>query len=188
MLLEEFHSTPTGGHIGISKTLARLSQNFTWPGIKDDVRNFILHCLHCQQTKYDYRKSPGLLCPLPVPMRQWEDLSLDFIGGLPSFWGYSVILVAVDRFSTGIHLGMLPHNHTASFVAHFFLDIIVKIHGVPRSLVSNRDPLFLSKFWQELFKFFGTKLWMSSAYHPQSDGQTKVLNKVIKQYLRSFVH
>lgn len=174
--------------MGIAKTLARVSQNFTWPGIKDDVRNFILHCLHCQQTKYDHRKSPGLLCPLPVPMRPWEDLSLDFIGGLPSFRGYSVILVVVDRFSKGIHLGILPPNHTASTVAHLFLDIIVKIHGMPRSLVSDRDPLFLSKFWQELFKFSGTKLRMSSAYHPQSDGQTEVLNRVIEQYLRSFVH
>ena len=158
MLLEEFHSTPNGGHMGIAKTLARVSQNFTWPGIKDDVRNFILHCLHCQQTKYDHQKSPGLLCPLPVPMRPWEDLSLDFIGGLPSFRGYSVILVVVDRLSKGIHLGILPPNHTASTVAHLFLDIVVKIHGMPRSLVSDRDPLFLSKFWQELFKFSGTKL------------------------------
>lgn len=96
LLLEEFHSTPTGGHMGIAKTLARVTQTFLWQGIKDDVCNFILQCLYFQQTKYDHRKSPGLLCPLPVPARPWEDLSLDLIGGLPSFRGYSVILVIVD--------------------------------------------------------------------------------------------
>lgn len=174
--------------MGITKTLARVTQNFMWQGIKDDVRSFILYCLHCQQTKYNHRKSPDLLCPLPVLARPWEDLSLNFIGGLPSFRGFSIILVVVDRFSKGVHLGMLHSNHTASTVAHLFLDIVVKIHGMPHSLVFDRDPLFLSKFWQELFKLSGTKLRMSSAYHPQSDGQTEVLNRVIEQYLQSFVH
>lgn len=133
-------------------------------------------------------KSPSLLCPLPVLACPWEDLSLDFIGGLPSFRGSSVILVVVDRFSKRVHLGMLQSTYTAFIVAHLFLDIVVKNHGMPHSLVSDRDPLFLSKFWQELFKLSGTKLRMSSAYHPQSDGQTEVLNRVIEQYLRSFVH
>lgn len=130
----------------------------------------------------------GLLCPLPVPHHPWEDLSLDFITGLPPYHGNSVILVVVDRFSKGIHLGMLPSSHTAHAVASLFMDIVGKIHGLPRSLVSDRDPLFVSKFWQELFQLSGTQLRMSSAYHPQSDGQTEVLNKIIEQYLRAFVH
>lgn len=107
LLLAEFHSTPTGGHIWLTKTLNRIDQNFTWPRIKKDARNFVLACLPCQKTKYDHQKSPGLFCPLPVPLRPWEDLSLDFIGGLPISRGYTVILVVVDRFSKGVHLGML---------------------------------------------------------------------------------
>lgn len=116
------------------------------------------------------------------------DLSLDFITGLPPFRGNTVILVVVDHFFKGVHLGMLPTAHTAHAVASLFLELVVKIHGVPQSLVSDRDPLFVSKFWQKLFHLSGTQLKMSLAYHPQSDGQTEVLNHVIDQYLRSFIH
>lgn len=103
--------------MGIAKTLARLSENFSWPGIRQDVIDFVTNCLPCQQTKYETKKIAGLLCPLPVPQRPWEDLSLDFILGLPLYHGNSVILVVVDRFSKGIHLGMLPAAHTAHVVA-----------------------------------------------------------------------
>lgn len=85
-------------------------------------------------------------------------------------------------------MGALPTAHTAHMVATLFTDIVVKIHGMPRSLVSNRDPLFLSGFWQELFRLSGTRLRMSFAYHPQSDGQTEVMNRTIEQYLRAFAH
>jgi len=143
-LLHEFHTTPTGGHAGIAKTVARLMHNFYWPDLRADVTHFVTNCVDCQVTKYETKKSAGLLCPLPVPSRPWEDLSLDFIGGLPPYHGNSVLLVVVDRFSKGIHLGMLPQNHSALTTAKLFLDIVVKIHGIPRSLVSDRDPLFIS--------------------------------------------
>jgi hypothetical protein len=188
ILLEEFHKTPTGGHMGITKTLTRLSTNFFWNGMRDDVHRFVLACLDCQHSKYETKKSAGLLCPLPIPHAPWEDLSLDFIVGLPSYQGHTTILVVVDRFSKGIHLGMLQPHYTAYKVALLFMDIVGKIHGMPRSLVSDRDPLFVSRFWQELFKLSGTKLRMSSSYHPQTDGQTEVLNRVVEQYLRAFVH
>lgn len=107
-LLHEFHTTPTGGHTGIAKTVAHLMHNFYWPDLRDDVSHFVTNCVDCQVTKYETKKSAGLLCPLPVPSRPWEYLSLDFIGGLPPYRGNSVLLVVVDRFSKGIHLGMLP--------------------------------------------------------------------------------
>ncbi|RZB42390.1 Transposon Tf2-9 polyprotein [Glycine soja] len=158
-LLTEYHCTPTGGHMGIAKTLARVTENFHWPGIREDVIRHVSQCLNCQQTKYETKKSASLLCPLPVPYRPWEDLSLDFITGLPSYHGNTVILVVVDRFSKGIHLGMLPTSHTAHTVATLFMEIVGKIHGLPRSLVSDRDPLF-----------------------------TEVMNRVVEQYLRAFVN
>ena len=129
-----------------------------------------------------------MLSPLPVPTRPWEDLSLDFIVGLSSYKGNTTILVVVDRFSKGIHLGLLPSQYIAYQVATLFLDILAKLHGMPQSLVSDRDPLFISKFWQELFKLSGTKLRLSLACHPQSDGQTEVMNRIIEQFLRAFVH
>lgn len=94
-LLSEYHFTPTGGHMGIAKTLARLTENFYWKGIRQDVERFIASCVDCQHTKYETRKPAGLLCPLPIPLRPWEDLSLDFITGLPVFQGHTVILVVL---------------------------------------------------------------------------------------------
>lgn len=162
----EYHTTPTGDHAGIAKTLARILENFSWPGLQKDVKQFVTNCLDCQVTKYETQKVAGLLCPLPIPHRPWEDLSLDFIVGLPPYQGNTTILVVVDRFSKGIHLGMLPTAHTAHMVATLFIEVVVKFHGVPQSLVSDRDPLFISRFWQELFQASGTHLRMSSAYHP----------------------
>lgn len=166
--------------MGIAKTLAQISDNFTWSGIKDDVRNFVLTCVNCQQTKYDHYKQPGLLCPLLIPSRPWEDLPLDFIGGLPAFRGHTVVLVVVDRFFKGIHLGTMRLIIQPSMWSQLFMEIVSKLHGMPHNLVSDRDPLFISRIWQKLFKLSGTKLRMSSAYHPQSDEQTEVLNRVIE--------
>jgi len=155
-LLLEFHTTPTGGHMGIKKILAHLVENFTLSSMRDDVRKIIASCRDCQHTKYEARKSASLLCPLPMPLRPWEDLLLDFIVGLPPYRGHTTILVVVDRFSKGVHLGMLTPNYMAHTVALLFLEIVGKPHGMPRSLVSDRDPLFISRFWQELFRLSGT--------------------------------
>lgn len=129
-----------------------------------------------------------MLNSLPVPCWPWEDLSLDFITGLPSFHGNTAILVVVDQFSKRIRLGMLPTHHTLLLMATMFIDIVRKLHGMPRSLVLDRDLLFISRFWQELFRLSGTRLRMSLAYHPQMDRQTKVLNHVVEQYLHAFIH
>lgn len=188
LIHEYHHATPTGRHTGVTKTLARILENFHWQGIRDDVTRFVAQCLECQLTKYETKKSAGLLCPLPVPHRPWEDLSLDFIMSLPPYKGHTVILVVVGRFSKGIHPGMLPATHTVHMVASLFLNIIVKLHGIARSLVSDRDPLFVNHFWHKLFRLSGILLRMSSTYHPQTDGQTEVLNRVIEQYLRAFVY
>ena len=113
---------------------------------------------------------------------------MDFITGLPSYHGHTCIFVIVDHFSKGLHLGMLPIQHTAHTVALLFIDMVGRLHGMPKSIVSDRDPLFISKFWRELFTMNGTKLRLSSSYHPQSDGQTEVANRIVEQYLRAFVH
>lgn len=142
--------------MGIKKILAHLVENFTLSSMRDDVRKIIASCRDCQHTKYEARKSASLLCPLPMPLRPWEDLLLDFIVGLPPYRGHTTILVVVDRFSKGVHLDMLTPNYMAHTVALLFLEIVGKPHGMPRSLVSDRDPLFISRFWQELFRLSGT--------------------------------
>lgn len=160
----------------------------TWPSMHTDVHRFISHCLTCQQVKPKIKRRVGLLQPLPIPYAIWEYLSLDFITGLPSSHNYTTILVVVDRFTKGVHFGALPSQYPAFKAATLFIDTFCKLHGFPRSIVSDRDPLFISALWRELFRLSGTKLRMSTTYHPQTDGQMEVLNRVLKQYLRSFVH
>ncbi|MCH83675.1 hypothetical protein A2U01_0004501, partial [Trifolium medium] len=180
LLLKEFHETPIGGHAGIIKTLKRLAANFYWLDMRREVKQ--------RKAKQFIAKPGGLLQPLPIPENVWEDISMDFVAELPISSGYSVILVVVDRFSKGVHLGALPAQFTAYKVAELFINLICKIHGLPKSIVSDRDPIFISKFWADLFKFSGTLLRMSSSYHPQTDGQIEVTNRTIEQYLRAFVH
>jgi hypothetical protein len=132
----------------------------------------------CQQAKHENCKSPRLLSPLPVPNSAWQDLSIDFIDGLPKCEGYSVIFVIVDRFTKYAHFLPLNHPYTSQLMATIFFNNIVRLHGLPKTIVSDGDKVFSSNFWKELFKLMDTQLCMSSAYHAQTDGQTKKLINV----------
>jgi hypothetical protein len=155
--------------------------------MKQAVDDFIKQCVICQQAKHSHTHPAGLLQPLPIPQGVWQDLSMDFIEGLPKSQGYSVILVVVDRLTKYAHFVAVKHPYTAADIAELFMDNIVKLHGLPHSIVSDRDTIFVSSFWKQLFKLYRVKLNLSTAYHPQSDGQTERVNQCLEMYLRCAV-
>jgi hypothetical protein len=169
-LISSFHTSDLGGHSGIHDTYQRLKKLFYWQGMKKDVDSFVKQCLVCQKAKHELCKYPGLLQPLPIPQHSWLDISMDFIEGLPISHVYSVILVVVDRFSKYSHFFPLKHPYTTHSVAQVLLDNIAKMHGVPRSIASDRDRVFTNSFWTELFKMLQTELKIGTAYHPQAGG------------------
>ncbi|KAL4378379.1 hypothetical protein GQ457_02G014110 [Hibiscus cannabinus] len=183
-ILREFHCSTLGGHAGISRTFRRLSSNFYWVGMRKDVHQFVSECHTCQRMKSDNLAPAGLLQPLPIPQQVFEDISLDFITGLPKSNGKEALLVVVDRLTKYGHFFALPRHYDAPYIAKVMVQGIIKLHGIPRSMVSDRDPIFVSEIWTEIARLQGTDLCLSSAYHPQTDGQTEALNRCLEMYLR----
>ncbi|KAL5578650.1 hypothetical protein UlMin_011092 [Ulmus minor] len=157
-LIGEFHTTPIGGHSGETKTYQRLAAELYWIGMRKDVARFVRECTICQQNKYLATTPAGLLQPIPLPAQVWEEVTLDFIEGLPHSEGWDAILVVVDRLSKYAHFIGLKHPFSAVSVAGVFVREIVRLHGIPQSIISDRDRIFLSHFWTELFKLQGTTL------------------------------
>ncbi|GJR54517.1 putative mitochondrial protein [Tanacetum coccineum] len=183
-LVQHFHDEAIGGHSGAHVTMKKLGSLFYWKGLKKMVKQMVRDCDVCQRQKPDLSAYPGLIQPLPIPERIWKEISMDFIEKLPTSHGKSVILVVVDRLSKYAHFIPLAHPFTASQVAQVFLDQVYKLHGLPESIVSDRDKVFLSNFWKALFAELKVKLKLSTAYHPQTDGQTEVVNRSLRCYLR----
>ena len=183
-LIAHFHNSAVGGHSGVHATTKRITAFFYWKGLRKMVKQWVRKCDICQRNKSDLSAYPGLLQPLPVPHRIWQEVSMDFIDSLPMSQGKTSILVVVDRLSKLAHFLPLAHPYTAPQIAQLFLDNIYKLHGLPKSIVSDRDRIFMSLFWKSLFEKLHVQLKMSSAYHPQTDGQTEVVNKCLEGYLR----
>lgn len=148
------------------------------------MENYVKQCQVCQQAKSERIHPAGLLQPLPIPQGAWQDITMDFIEKLPKYEGYDTILVVVDRFSKYAHFMALKHPFSAQQVAQILLDQVVKLHGLPKTIVSGRDKIFSSSFWTHLLKLLGTKLNLSTAYHPQMDGQSERVNQCVEMYFR----
>ncbi len=188
-ILYECHDAPTSGHVGVHRTTELVSRRFYWPGLHDEVHAYVTSCVACQSNKPSSRMPAGLLQPLPIPSEKGESVSMDFITQLPrTTSGYDAILVCVDRLSKQKQFIATHTNVSAPECAALFFREWVRHHGVPASIVSDRDVRFTSNFWRALWSMLGTQLKMSTAYHPQTDGQTERDNRTLEEMLRAYVN
>ena len=186
-ILEELHSSKIGGHFGFNKTYQRIKNHYYWASLRRDIFEYIKNCESCIKNKYERHKI-GKLSPWPIPHSPWEDISMDFILGFPmTLKKNNSCLVIVDRFSKQAHFIPTRNTVTASQTADLFIREIFKHHGLPKSILSDRDTKFTSLFWEELTKALGISLHMGTAYHSSADGQSEVMNRILEDYLRHFV-
>jgi hypothetical protein len=185
LILDQSHSLV--GHQGYRKVVDYVRKWFWWPTLAKDVKSFCDSCGHCQTTKVSTSRPQGLLHSLLIPHRPWSSIAMDFVGPFPKSKGFDFLMVIIDRLSSMVHL--LPTNTTATVldIAWLWLDNIVKLHRLPDSMVSDRDPRFVSRFWSELHRLIGVKLLKSTSYHPQTDGASERAVRMVSQILRSVV-
>ena len=191
-VIEEHHNPPLVGHPGNAGTYARIAGSFYWPNMIQDVRRYIRNCHPCQRSKPSHERA-GQLLPLPVPQQRWEDITMDFITDLPMAKKSTLcknatsILVVVDRLSKEEHI--IPcEKMTAAYLANIFVRDVVRLHGLPKSIVTDRGTQFTSELWKEVCRMLGMKQSLTSAFHPQSDGQSERTNQDVEQHLRRLVN
>ena len=186
-LIWDLHEGGLAGHFGITKTLLALESRYYWPHIRRDTRRLVVQCSTCIIGKVT-KQNTGQYLPLPILDSPWQEVSLDFILGLPRTWQHmDTILVVVDRFSKMAHFIACSKSTDAAHTARLFFNEVVRLHGVPRSIVSDRDVCFTCKFWKSLWRLLGTTLQFSTAFHPQTDGQTEVTNCSLGNLLHCLV-
>jgi hypothetical protein len=169
-VLQAFHDSSLAGHQGFLKAYRQIRERFSWKGLKGDVMRHIKECTTFQQNKDEHTHPTGLLQPLPIPEHKWESVSMDFITGLPKAQGKDCIFVVVDRLTKFAHFFAISMDFSASQVADLFFREVFRLHGLPKTIVSDRDSIFMSIFWQELFRLVGTELTPTLAtIHKQMD-------------------
>jgi len=191
-LLFEFHDAPTAGHHGFLKTLNAIGTHFWWPRMSKTVRSYCSSCATCQRIKPSTQPTPGLLHPHSVPSRPWSHISTDLVTDLPPSiahdgHSYDSIVTFVCMLTKQAIFVRANKNITSHQLAHLFMDHVLSKKGLPHVIVSDRDPRITSAFWQTLFSALGSKLNISTAHHPQTDGQSEITHRSIEQILRAYV-
>ena len=187
-ILREHHNPADVGHPGQHRMQELIKRTYWWPGLKEDIKKYVQGCVKCQQNKVQHQRKAGELHLLEIPEGPWQDISIDMIGPLPKSNKMDAILVIVDRFTKMIRLKATTTNLSSEGVAKIYRDKIWKIHGIPKTILSDRGPQFASKFMEDLTRILGTKRKLSTAYHPQTNGQTERINQEIGTFLRHYIN
>jgi hypothetical protein len=183
-ILDEAHLSRYSIHPGSTKIYQDLKQHYWWTKMKIEITRYVAKCDTCKRVKAVHLKTAGPFQSLPIPTWKWEDISMDFVVGLPkTFKGYDSIWVIVDWLTKTSHFLPVKTYYPVITYAHLYIARILSLHGVPKTIVSDRGPQFVSKFWEELHKYLGTKLLHSLAYHPQTSGQTERVNQILEDML-----
>ena len=182
------HTSKLAGHPGANRTEEFVRRRFWWPGLSADVKTFVAACDVCARSKNTHRPPAGLLHPLEVPTRPWSHIAVDFVTGLPPSDGNDTILTIVDRFSKAVHYVPLSKLPSAPEMSDLLVQHVVRLHGIPVDIVSDRGPQFTSKVWQTFCKGIGATVSLTSGYHPQSNGQAERANQSLEDTLRCFCH
>jgi hypothetical protein len=189
MVLESEHDSRIAGHFGQDKTIELIRRNFWWPRMDETIIDYVQSCTECQKDKTACHQQYGLLQPLELPYAPWQSIAMDFITDLPESSGCDQLWVVVDRFTKMAHfIPLQKDGKTTEDLARIFAREIWKLHGLPTDIVSDRDSRFTSTTWKAFIGTLGIKPRMSTAFHPQTDGQTERQNQTIEAYLRSFVN
>ncbi|CAI7854456.1 unnamed protein product [Closterium sp. NIES-53] len=186
LLLQEAHDGVTSGHFGVEKTQQQLQRYYYWPEMLTDVQRHKASCPTCQVMKSSRKRPARQLQPIPPPERAWQQVTMDFVTGLPAgASGNDAILVVVDRLTKMAHFAACKKSITAEETTRLFIATIVRLHGIPAAIISVRDTKFTSNSWRNMWQQFGTRLQFSSSYHPETDGQTERTNQTMEQLIRA---
>ncbi|CAD0055203.1 unnamed protein product [Aureobasidium pullulans] len=194
--IRDHHDDPIHGHPGITKTIEIIRRNFAFPQMKEKVTTYVQKCRSCQMNKSSRHAKYGEIQFVDPPLQPWDEVTMDFITGLRSLNSagrsklcqqYDSILVMVDRLTKYTHFIPCMKSITAEELAHLVLDRLIRYHGIPKSFITDRDKLFTSNYWKTLVSVMGIKHKLSTAYHPQTDGQTERANQTLEAYLRHYV-
>jgi hypothetical protein len=186
--LHDAHDAEFSGHPGVDRTLNNLSRHYWWPGFRQDVRKYVAECDSCQRNKPSNLAKAGLLQPLPIPGAPWRTITMDLITDLPETdKGHDSVVVFVDKLTKMTHIAPCNKTISAEEFADVYLANVVRLHGFQEAIISDRDPRWTSEFWRQVCKLFETKLKFSTAFHPETDGQTERMNRTIEETLRHYV-
>jgi transposase InsO family protein len=187
-IVAQHHDTKVAGHPGRWKTLELVTRNYWWPQINRYIGTYTKTCDLCLRTKASRQLPTGQLHPLEIAPNRWEQVSVDFVVELPDAHGFDAVMSVVDTLSKRVHFIPTHTTVTAEGAARLFLHHVWKLHGLPRKVVSDRGTQFIAGFTKELYRLLGIKIAASTAYHPQTDGQTERANQELEQYLRLFTN